>query len=345
MGDKLQAHELVQSLKSFALEIGRIPKREEFIAKTGIARSMIDRVFGSYTLLLAASGLSIGRKDTKSNQKFKYVKSQIDGFHIHTLDLEQLFSAAGNPASLKIIAQPDTHVENMDERAVGAFRSFCRWYRPHGHIITGDFLDAEGISHWESQELKPREFKSEVVKARKLLHGLKDDMNDAVLRVFIEGNHEDWIKQALAANMPEFFYGMEELGLLPDLNKVLELDDLGFQQIPLNHILKIGKAHFTHGLSTSSNHPADHLKKLKANIYYGHLHDIKNTHESSITGIVEAQSLGCLCRLDAKFMKGKPTNWVHAFGIFEFFPNGEYTFTLIRILNGRFSYNGMVFGS
>jgi hypothetical protein len=102
-------------------------------------------------------------------------------------------------------------------------------------------------------------------------------------------------------------------------------------------------ANFTHGLYASANHPKTHLQRLKANIYYGHLHDELSTHEPSLNGIIEAASLACLCRLDAKFMNGKPTNWVHGFSIFEFFADGTYTRIPIRILNGRFSYNGKVF--
>ena len=63
----------------------------------------------------------------------------------------------------------------------------------------------------------------------------------------------------------------------------------------------------------------------------------------SIDGPIEGHSLGCLCRLSAAFMKGRPNNWVHAFGIYEFFRDGTFTFTKPCIFNGRFSYNGQVF--
>ena len=42
-------------------------------------------------------------------------------------------------------------------------------------------------------------------------------------------------------------------------------------------------------------------------------------------------------------MKGKPTNWVHAFGVFEFFRDGSYTFICPRIIDGRMSIMGKVF--
>jgi hypothetical protein len=147
----------------------------------------------------------------------------------------------------------------------------------------------------------------------------------------------------MASKMPEFFDGLDELDLMPDLTRLLELDKRNIQLFPVNHFLKIGKAYFTHGLYTGRNHPVAHLTAVKGNIYYGHVHDTASAIQPGIEGLTEAASLGCLCRLDAKFMKGKPTNWVHAFGIFEFFPDGTYTFFCPKIIRGKLSVNGKVF--
>jgi hypothetical protein len=234
----------------------------------------------------------------------------------------------------------------MDTKAVGAFINFAEWYKPHGHIILGDFLDAEGISHWESQSLKPREFIPEVVKARELLAKIVSITPDCSFRVYLKGNHEDWLNQAMAAKLPTLFNGLDQLGLMPDLVKLLDLEKFGYDFIEMNHILKLGKAHFTHGLYTGNNHPKKHLDVVKGNIYYGHLHDDASTRQTSIEhGMIEAASCACLCRLDAKFLKGKPNNWVQGFRIFEFTKNGRYSTYQIRILDGSFSYNGIIFSS
>lgn len=276
---------------------------------------------------------------------FKFKKSQVDGFHLHEYDLLDLFQKCGNPKSLKIIAQPDTHVRHRDYAAVDVFLQFIEWFKPHGHIIMGDFLDAEGISHWPNDKLRHRDFISEVIEARELLEEIVKRTKTAKLRIYLEGNHEDWINQAMAAKLPELFIGLDKLGLVPDLKALLDLDKFDYKMVKVNHIFKLGNANFTHGLYASSNHPKTHLDKLKDNIYYGHLHDVKGTHETSLKGRIESASLGCLCRLDAEFMKGKPTNWVHAFGIFEFFQDGSYNFICPRINNGRLLFNGKLFES
>lgn len=275
--------------------------------------------------------------------KLKFAKRQIDSFHLHTLDLESLFKKCGNPQSLKLVAQPDTHVVHRDYKAVDVFLKFIEWYKPDVHLIMGDFLDAEGITHWPNDELRHRDFIPEVIEGRELLESIVKRTPKCKARIFLEGNHEDWIRQAMAFKLPEFFMGLEKLDLLPDLKSLLDLDKFGYQLIPLNHLLKIGEAHFTHGYYTSSNHPKTHLTRVKGNIYYGHLHDELMTHETGVNGLLEAASLGCLCRLDPKFTKGKPTNWVHGFGLFEFFPDGSYVRYQVRIRDGKISFNGKVF--
>jgi len=275
--------------------------------------------------------------------KLKFVQRQVDSFKVNDLDIKSIFKNCGSPPSLKVIAQPDTHVVHRDYDAVSVFIKFIEWYKPHVHIIMGDFLDAEGITHWPNDELRHRDFISEVIEARELLETIVKKTPDCKTRVFIEGNHEDWINQAMAFKLPEFFTGLDKLGLLPDLKALLDLDKFGYQLFRMNQLVKLGEAHFTHGYYTSTNHPKTHLTRVKGNIFYGHMHDELSTHETGVNGLLESASLGCLCRLDPKFTKGKPTNWVHGFGIFEFFPDGSYVRYQVRIRNGRISYNGIVF--
>jgi len=56
-------------------------------------------------------------------------------------------------------------------------------------------------------------------------------------------------------------------------------------------------------------------------------------------------SLGCLCKIPQKYLKGGPTRWQHCVTVFEFDTvTGEFWFTPIRINDGRLIYNGRVFG-
>jgi hypothetical protein len=269
-------------------------------------------------------------------------KEQIQGFFRHTLDLDEMFKRAGNPKSLKVIAQPDTHAKFVHRPSFNAFLKFMKYYAPDVLIIMGDFADCEGLAHWEPNSLEPRRIVPEMKIARDLLKQEVEATETCTTRIFLEGNHEYWIQMALT-RMPELFEGLEDLGFEINVKTLLALDKFGFDFFPLNHLIKIGKAHFTHGLYTTMHHAKKHLDTFKGNIYYGHLHDVQMHNQTSLDGHMETASLGCLCRLDAQFLKGRPNNWVNAFGIFEFLPNGSYTFIRPSIIEGVFSYNGTLF--
>lgn len=329
---------LLQKLKALASDLGRVPTRDEFRDEHG---ESFKRVFGGFTPMLQAAGLEPNKKEKAP--KFKFIKRHIESFKVHELSLYELFEKHGNPEVLRITAQPDTHMKHRDEAALGAMMNFLDHFRPHLHIIGGDLLDADGISHWPANALGPRRFIPEVKDARRFLDALKSKLCASGDIVYIEGNHEDWIRQAMVARMPEFFDGLDELGLMPDLSGLLQLPERGIPLIPVNEIFKVGKLHFTHGLFTGPSAPKKHLSLIKGNIYYFHTHDVLTHHEPSMHGMIEAASLGCLCRLDAPFLKGRPNNWVHAFGIFEVRRDGSFSFYCPKIFDGQFSFGGKVF--
>ena len=85
------------------------------------------------------------------------------------------------------------------------------------------------------------------------------------------------------------------------------------------------------------------MSTFGCSIYYGHVHSVDSYSGVSVKGIHEAMSLGCLRTLQAKFLKGKPNNWSHAMGIFEFRKDGSYTRYVPIIVDGKFSFNGITF--
>jgi hypothetical protein len=43
------------------------------------------------------------------------------------------------------------------------------------------------------------------------------------------------------------------------------------------------------------------------------------------------------------YMQGAPDKWQQAFAVFEFMPDGEYGYSVIRINNHRFVYGGKIY--
>ncbi len=353
MSAKLDLHSTINAVKNLAIDLGRAPTRVEFLRDVKGAHYALKKFYGdNYSKLLEAAEIPTyhsRREDPieteKLLRKYRQLCSRTDklqGHFRHVLDLEEMFRRAGNPEVLKVSAQPDTHVKFMDVPAVNSYLKFIRWYKPDVHIIMGDFADCEGLSHWPDSSLEPRRIVPEMKQARDLLQRICDATPSCTTRVFLEGNHEAWISMALG-RMPELFEGLEDLGIEISVKKLLNLEKYGYEMFPVNHFIQIGKAHFTHGIYTGDNHAKTHLNKLKTTVYYGHLHDLMSRNETSMEGNVEAASLGCLCRLDAKFLKGKPCNWAHAHGVFEFFRDGSYNFYRPTINNGIASFAGYIF--
>lgn len=319
--------------------LGRPPKRDDLAFKSNLSRLDIEKVFGTFTAALKAAGLD---RVNKKNIKLKYVKPSLTGFNVHELDLEKLFQDYGNPESIKLVAQPDTHVKNMDERAFSCYLEFLHWYQPHIDLMLGDFIDADGLSHWPSDSLNPKRIVPELLRARDLLKYKVSLTPETKARIFICGNHEDWVRQALL-KMPELFQDLPDLGIDISVQSLLDLKNYGYDFIPLNHIFKVGLANFTHGCYTPQNHARKHIEVFKCNIYYGHLHDTQSCTVQSVFGPLHAQSLACLCKLDAPFLKSRPNNWEHGFGVFEFFRDGSYVMHVQQIKNGLTIFNGKVF--
>lgn len=347
-------HEIVAAIKQVASELGRTPSLLEFVKLSAdISEHKIRITFGAWSIALQAAGLTSAKLSKRQSitpeqkliKKYESIckkREPIQGFFRTSLDLSELFARAGNPSVLKLSAQPDTHAKFVDRKAFNSYLAFLRYYKPDIHLIMGDFVDCEGLSHWPSDDMEPRRIVPEMKIARGLLQELVDATPTTSTRLYITGNHEDWIEQAFA-RMPELFDGLAELDIEVNLKTLLGLPKFGYELFPLNELVKIGNAHFTHGLYTGSNHAKKHLDTLKCNIYYAHLHDTLETNQTSIDGNMEAGTFGCLCRLDAKFLKGKPNNWSHAHGAFEFFPDGSYNWYKLRIVNGRCAFNGLVF--
>jgi hypothetical protein len=284
---------------------------------------------------------------SKSSGKLKLLTPKLDNFTVHETPMREIFKLAKlkDDEVLRIVVEPDTHTPDHDEDAIQSVCEFLHWYKPHGLINLGDFMEMEPVSPWPSVDGKPRVFVDDVKSAKKLLARIdKAAGPQCVYKRFIIGNHEDWLNQLLTAKVPEFMYKLEDIGCNLKIQDLLGLKDLGYRVIPLNEILRLGNAHFIHGYYTGTHHAKKHLDIFGVNIYYGHLHDIQGYSGVSVKGTHESMSLGCLRTLQAKFLKGKPNNWSHALGIFEFTIDGNYTRYVPIIIDGTFTFNGKRFG-
>mgnify|MGYP003118149619 FL=1 len=75
------------------------------------------------------------------------------------------------------------------------------------------------------------------------------------------------------------------------------------------------------------------------------MHDVQRMGISHVDGTIAGVSLGCLKSIEAennKWLKGRRTNWNHAFGIVDWFSSGDYILHIVDIIKGKTILNGEV---
>jgi hypothetical protein len=348
------SHRIRADILRVASEVlgGELPSRREYVANGSFSERQIINGFGSWADAIASCHGNHEAKEAleeRKREKFKYVQPIKDGTIFQKtilVDLASLFEKAGNPEFLSCVAMPDVHVEHMDPWAVNCFLEYLNFENPHIFLCMGDFLNAGGISHWPSDSLEPQRFVPEVVKARELLGCINGLLTRAVEKRFLCGNHCLWLQQFLVAGAnPQLFHGIEKIGYDFSIPAILDLARYGFSFSEMNQIVRYGRAAFTHGLYTGTNHAKKHIDEVKASIFYGHCHDTKSFSSVGLEGPIIAQSLGCLADLNPKFLRGLLNNWEHAFGQFYFFRDGSFTHTVPKIQRGKMIVNGKLFSA
>lgn len=244
----------------------------------------------------------------------------------------------------RFIAWPDTHLPSHDPLAVRTALKILDWYRPSTVVVLGDFLDCAPVSHWLSQNSRNRTKENlRLSSDYRVGNELLDKVTKGVKELtYIEGNHEDWINDAIEKN-PEF-EGLIELELGLKFNERR-------RKLKLNHIKygecwNMGKLWFTHGTYTSANHAMRHVQAYGRSIVYGHMHDVQMAVKVSPIDVNDKHlglSLGCLAHKNPKFMENRPNNWVHAVGVGVIRSDGTFNIDPIIISEGVASYGGRTF--
>jgi predicted phosphodiesterase len=244
----------------------------------------------------------------------------------------------------RVIVLPDPHIPVHDTRSIGAVEDMMSDHRFDGWICLGDLLDFNCISSHNINNLRAVE--GQRIQADYKVAAEFLDRQAAILRknnkncriILLEGNHDFRIIRYIDAH--------PQLEGLIEVPLALRLKGRGIAWVPYwseGEVYKVGKATFIHGRYCNDHHAKKHLQGYGTSIFYGHTHDVqayslpRHGPETPI-----AQSLGRLC-LPQQYMQGRPDRWQQAVAIFEFMPNGEFQYQVLRINDHTFSYNGKVY--
>jgi hypothetical protein len=232
------------------------------------------------------------------------------------------------------------------EEAIRAVLRFCKDYKPQVVILGGDQLNCGPISHWHHG--KPRlteglRLKQEMETADRILLKPLEALGCAGRKIWLDGNHEVWVKQVVEENP-----GLE--GLV-EPESFLRLRERGWEVLSQGEILTIGKLHWVHGdvvLGKGAGvNPAKTLvNAYKRNIRAGHMHTYSAAVEQTPvdrhdfhTGVV----VPCLSNRQPSFVKNNPNCFINGFEFGTVFPGGSFSDYIVIINRGRFEWNGKVY--
>jgi predicted phosphodiesterase len=246
----------------------------------------------------------------------------------------------------KVLVLPDTQLPYQDVRTMNAIEQFIAENRFDEWLQLGDFMDFHYASKWTKENLKvlsTENFYDDYQLANEFL-----DRHQTLIRknnpkakfTLIQGNHDIRPEKVIEKD-PRF-------RRLIAFEDQLHLKERKINFVPFwrtNKPYRIGKAYFIHGLYVDKNHARKTVDAYGVNVFYGHTHDIQ-LYSKVLQGkdrTVVGQSLGCLCNYNLDYMGHRPSNWQQAFAVFEFFPDGYFTYQVYMIFKHRFRANGKTY--
>lgn len=244
---------------------------------------------------------------------------------------------------LTAVSAFDIHYPETDFPTLNAIKAFLRGNKVGLFVFGGDNLHCESISHHTKNKPMYRslgQMKHELDGfVRQVLDPIDKLLPRDCQKVWLTGNHEDWLSQMIEEQ--------PELAGLLDFGKYLRLEERGYIVKPQGGHFKKGHLKWIHGDVLSGGHVQKALNTYVENIAYGHFHT-----GASGTKVLphskkqkwQAWAMGCVGRLDSKYLKSSPTGWLNQFGITEFRAGGMFNHYPVTVFNGRFSYGGKLYG-
>jgi hypothetical protein len=244
----------------------------------------------------------------------------------------------------KTLVMFDPHFGFQDDGSPGhdeeAFATFLRAIgivRPDAFLLGGDFGEWSSVSPWQFKRRKRPDLDYTLERLDEELVEVNSQLDriDAALaevgckeKIMIEGNHEVWVREMVSeSKLATAAY---------DLNLQCRLSERGYgKMVPYGKYIQLGKLHVYHGGHYMSIHHAyTHATKCGASVMYGHGHDIQAVTVPSIEGPHGGFAMGCMCAMEKGFLKGRKTNWQHAFGVVHTREDGKFLVQTYRIEDG-----------
>lgn len=242
---------------------------------------------------------------------------------------------------------PDTHGCYLDKPAAKAFLDDLAVIDPAEIVMLGDHLDCGGFlaqHHTLSYVAEAAyTFKDDVAAANEFLDRVQAAAPNATIHM-LQGNHERRIEKWIVTQV---LRNEEDAGFMSSMfsaSRVLALDERGINYylenefhdgLPIRGAIKLGKCHFTHGISTARHAAAATVAKFGGSIVYGHTHRADSYLIRTVgAGVIGAYSPGCLCEIQPYYGYTNLTDWSHGYGHQRVQRDGRFVHFNIPIIDG-----------
>lgn len=299
-------HDLIAELKAIAADLGRVPSRDEFLARSKLGQHAYRREFGGYTPLLHAAGFRPAASSKRS---------------IFEADIREMIKPVADQAprtarhgvSEKILVLGDTHFPFASPDALSGVYTWAAENPDVTHIVQlGDLFDCYSFAAFPKSVLQFTP-KQEIDLAREMAGEMWATLRRLCPKAEchqILGNHSLRPMKRILEQAPELevfmdylkFWQFEGVTLHPDARAPLVIGDVHFMH---GYLLKLG----------------DHAKRHGVNVVCGH------THRGGMVAMQLADGRG-VYELNAGYLGDPRTKalsytatklveWTHGFGVID----------------------------
>lgn len=221
---------------------------------------------------------------------------------------------------------PDSHGEHIDPGARDAFINDVERLDPNEIVFLGDHLDCGGTfnAHQRNYTNEMVESYSADIEHCNYFLDQIDIRAQNARKFYIYGNHEQHIDRWAARNFDSYAdakLAVDRLGPAA----VLDLKGRGYEWflpsecydgLSVPGTIKLGKCHFTHGMSHAKHCAHTHLTRVGANVVFGHVHRVQSVSERTVaTSAYGAWCPGTLAKLQPLYRHTSPTSWQHGYAL------------------------------
>jgi predicted phosphodiesterase len=176
----------------------------------------------------------------------------------------------------KILFWPDSHIPYHDKKAFNLVLKVAKDIKIQRNVILGDFADFYKVSSHSKDPSRTETHEDEVEAVIKALKEIK--AIGAKRNIFIAGNHEDRLERYLMEKCPELYSSNR-------IDKVLKLQELGFEYVKYKENYTLGKLKITHDCGYSGRNAVfQNLASFQHSIIAGHSHRLAYIVEGNAVG-------------------------------------------------------------